>query len=443
MGNACTSDTVARYQTQSPRKKNEAETTISEEVVSPKSAHFLTVQPKAVTPRPTVGSRKSITVARHLMKQVSQRDITHSDQDNRRLIRRMTEAKFDEKEETDVLKFYADHVDGFVVVDHNGIILNHNKKFSHFFKIANKTFDEKKTDCKGQLITDIVPTSAHKFVLVRMGQSIDGSLMNVDNALPQTFRFLCKTLCLEVTYAKFKISAKSKYYGYLMSFKDITLTVMFEELIQNFFPRQIRESLLAGKEIDSKIDGVTIMFCDIVKYTHIAIEKELRVKELIAELFDQFDEYTDIFGITKIQRIGDCYFAASGLFSDEKKDSVGRMIQFAMKGINYAKSNMDIELRVGIHRGTVGASIVGKKLPQYSLFGTTVIVAARLETTCEAGKIHITNDTLAYTDTSEYVITSNKEPYLKGFDANTTGKSFACSFIHPPSQTTVPLHSFV
>jgi class 3 adenylate cyclase len=51
------------------------------------------------------------------------------------------------------------------------------------------------------------------------------------------------------------------------------------------------------------------------------------------------------------------------------------------------------EARLGIHTGPIVAGVVGVKKFAYDIWGDTVNVAARMESTCEAGKINISEST--------------------------------------------------
>jgi class 3 adenylate cyclase len=57
------------------------------------------------------------------------------------------------------------------------------------------------------------------------------------------------------------------------------------------------------------------------------------------------------------------------------------------------KGNEVYEIRIGIHTGPVVAGIVGEKKFAYDIWGDTVNIASRMESSGEAGRINISGTT--------------------------------------------------
>jgi class 3 adenylate cyclase len=56
---------------------------------------------------------------------------------------------------------------------------------------------------------------------------------------------------------------------------------------------------------------------------------------------------------------------------------------------SWTKDVGDIKVRVGLHYGPVTAGVIGTARMQYDVWGDTVNVASRMESSGEAGRIHV------------------------------------------------------
>lgn len=176
-----------------------------------------------------------------------------------------------------------------------------------------------------------------------------------------------------------------------------------DELLLNILPEEVAEELKAKGSADAKqFDEVTVMFTDFKGFTQIS--ERLTPSELVAEIdacFKAFDNITTKHNIEKIKTIGDSYMCAGGLPVANKSHAVDVVraaleIQAFMLGHLQQRKNEGkevFELRIGIHTGPVVAGIVGVKKYAYDIWGDTVNIASRMESSGEAGKVNISGTT--------------------------------------------------
>ena len=85
----------------------------------------------------------------------------------------------------------------------------------------------------------------------------------------------------------------------------------------------------------------------------------------------------------------------------------------AVKKINKNTSEMNIELRIGIHFGEVVTGVIGKHKFAYDLWGAAVNMASRMETTSKPGKIHVSKDLYSFVK-DDFKFKKRNEVQLKG-----------------------------
>lgn len=176
-----------------------------------------------------------------------------------------------------------------------------------------------------------------------------------------------------------------------------------EQLLQNVLPDEIyRELLKNGKVVPQFYKDVTVLFTDFVGFTSMCEKIELTT--LIQELdshFSKFDDICENHFLEKIKTIGDAYMCAGGMPMRNHSHPFD-VVLAAMDMIRYIdevneKKKLAGEqtwnIRIGIHTGSVIAGVVGKKKFLYDIWGDTVNVASRMESSGETGKINISGAT--------------------------------------------------
>ncbi len=175
-----------------------------------------------------------------------------------------------------------------------------------------------------------------------------------------------------------------------------------DELLLNILPASIADELKReGKAQARQYKEVSVLFSDFKNFT--TISERLTPEQLVQELdycFKAFDFIIGQYNIEKIKTIGDAYMCASGL--TQSGGSPAKIVKAALEMQEFLEDykqdriSRDLpyfEARIGIHTGPVVAGVVGSKKFAYDIWGDTVNVAARMEQTCEPGKVNISEST--------------------------------------------------
>lgn len=169
-----------------------------------------------------------------------------------------------------------------------------------------------------------------------------------------------------------------------------------ERLLLNVLPGPIAERLKHGSGIIADAhEDCTVLFADIAGFT--AHSRTIGADQLVGELntiFTTFDELAENAGIEKIKTIGDGYMAVAGA-PEPRPDHVEAACDVAlamMDSVDRVTERMgtDLAIRIGINTGPLVAGVIGTSKFSYDLWGDTVNLASRMESTGETGRIQVT-----------------------------------------------------
>ncbi|MFI5170872.1 MAG: adenylate/guanylate cyclase domain-containing protein [Chitinophagales bacterium] len=176
-----------------------------------------------------------------------------------------------------------------------------------------------------------------------------------------------------------------------------------DELLLNILPSEVVNELkITGSSKAKTFSMVTVMFTDFKDFTDVSekISGELLVDE-INYCFSAFDTIIQKYKIEKIKTVGDAYICVGGmpeLNYTHSADILTAAIEIRDFMLNRKKEKelrgeIPFLLRIGINTGPVVAGIVGIKKFAYDIWGDTVNIASRMESSGEEGKINISGAT--------------------------------------------------
>lgn len=174
-----------------------------------------------------------------------------------------------------------------------------------------------------------------------------------------------------------------------------------ETLLLNILPNEIAQELKNNNVTEPRqYQSVSVIFTDFVGFT--GISEKMTPSELVKELnqyFMIFDSVLDRYNIEKLKTIGDGYMAAGGIPTPNNThpiDSVLALLEIQRlivdKNKRMANDLNRWAIRIGIHTGPLVAGVIGKKKFIYDVWGDTVNIASRLESSGAPNKINISAD---------------------------------------------------
>jgi len=164
-------------------------------------------------------------------------------------------------------------------------------------------------------------------------------------------------------------------------------------VLYSTLPREVADRMIRGDEINDRFDHACVLFADVVGFTTASSSMDPSdVIALLADLYHAYDAICREHGVTKVKTIGDSYLCFKGDgTSEQNAQAVAAVAAGIQRHTVLWPSGEPLTLRIGIHSGPVSAGVIGSERLQYDIWGDTVNLASRMESTGEPGRIQVSS----------------------------------------------------
>ena len=167
-----------------------------------------------------------------------------------------------------------------------------------------------------------------------------------------------------------------------------------ENLLLNILPKEVAADLKErGGTQAMYYESASVLFADQVGFTEFSsVTSPEEIVRTLNEIFTVFDRIASKHHIEKIRTIGDAYMAAAGVPIEWDEHAIA-MVDAALDMQNYINSHDGFSFRIGISSGPLVGGVVGTSKFQYDIWGDTVNVASRMESSGQPGRVQVSDAT--------------------------------------------------
>jgi class 3 adenylate cyclase len=168
-----------------------------------------------------------------------------------------------------------------------------------------------------------------------------------------------------------------------------------DRLLFSVLPAPIARRMQGGEvNIADDLPEASVLFADLVGFTALSTRLEPRMLlAMLERIFSEFDALAASLQLEKIKTIGDAYLVVGGALekAPEPLERCARMAFGMMEAVSLVARDMQLplSLRAGLHMGPAIAGVLGRERLAYDIWGETVNLASRLESSGRPGRLHM------------------------------------------------------